>query len=116
MRVRPGDLAIWVTRGALVDVERVFGGEEYFPDTTGRLHLFSPDGLSFVVRMLGSAQIGNSGGTSKGCYFQRGPVLRSSLRPIRDEPGEDEMLRIAGLPRREENVSFPPNVFTITID
>lgn len=43
-------------------------------------------------------------------------VADSALRPIRDQPGEDEILRIAGKPRREENVNFPPNVFTISID
>lgn len=38
------------------------------------------------------------------------------LRPIRDQPGEDEILKIAGKPRRAENVNFPPGVFTITTD
>jgi hypothetical protein len=33
------------------------------------------------------------------------PVPDECLRPIRDQPGEDEMLRIAGLPNKQPEVA-----------
>lgn len=103
MNCKPGDLALWVTRGALVNVDRVFDRDELFPDTAGWLHLFAPSvGIpSFVVTVLGAPQknqMGTAG--TRGKYFQQTPVRSTSLRPIRD-PGEDatdEMVALLGKP------------------
>ena len=90
MNCKPGDLAIVVYAniwprhlGLIVDVIRRCPAGYVFVTFDGRLQKTRTDSC-FVVRN-GSKE-----------WLQHD----SSLRPIRDQPGEDEMLRIAGKPEK----------------
>jgi hypothetical protein len=104
MNCKPGDLAL-VTRGAnagaIVEVLHLAPGKPTrFPDVTGRGMLGRPTSNKpcWVVRATGSPLLWVSAkGTRR--YFHERPLLDAILRPLRDNDGEDEMLRIAGKPQ-----------------
>ena len=94
MNCKPGDLAI-VVRGE--------------PENNGimlRVHEFDPadctwtfsDASRPITVFLGSCKDGFASCTADGNAW----VLDCELMPIRDNDGEDEMLRIAGLPAHKE--------------
>jgi len=98
MNCKPGDLAVLIRselgyEGAIVEVMR-FIGEMRFHYPTG-LRIVARDcwevrGRLDPVHMREVARVG----VSAGC----GAVPDAWLRPIRDQPGEDETLTWAGRP------------------
>lgn len=96
MNCKPGDMAIrisapegaWIPVGSIVEVCLFVGGAFLTNKRFGR-------NLNDVweVEFRGSRNNPATGG-----FWS---LSDSELRPIRDQPGEDEMLRIAGLPNKQ---------------
>jgi len=102
MNCKPGDLALWVTRGALVEVIELTHDGDIETSVSGRRVRIindSPD-PAWRIRILGGPQSSNS---LPGLAFREMSVFDKSLRPLRDNDGEDEILRIAGKPRKTQH-------------
>lgn len=104
MNCKPGDLAVIVGgsryAGMLVHViEAAPIGSFLLPDG----HAATNDSTnSWVVKSL-SGKFWCPGQTGEFLrYADYGFVVDSKLRPIRDQDGEDEMIRIVGKPNKEK--------------
>lgn len=99
MNCKPGDLAIIISSrncpeliGHVVEVIRAFvpGSDLWiYWDGSPSWHIRYPDGR-LIPRVVGLEARRVPGGDR--VFYDR------NLRPIRDQPGEDEILRIAGKP------------------
>lgn len=102
MNCRPKDLAIVVRNlpyfapivGRVVRVEMLIESEWPKPITGPTWAIEKPLQVAALVRMTGQRGVVVSPGEQG---FMLG-LPDSILRPIRDQPGEDEMLRVAGRP------------------
>lgn len=98
LNCRPGDLAIWVTRGVIVEVLSVSRDCEIFLSTEGhKVLLDNSGGHGWRCRMAGAPQWMHS--ARPHVVFDELPIFDSSLRPIRDQPGDDETLSWTGRPK-----------------
>lgn len=94
MNCKQGDLAVIVksaagNEGKIVTCVRLLGSMQWrHPD--GRMHSCSTWEIDGVIKGW-SWQMSNT-------------IADDQLRPIRDNDGEDEMLRIAGLPNKQPEV------------
>lgn len=101
MNCKQGDMAIRVQTGQLVDVVRLFVGEENFTDIAGTSFPFIHSGApAWVVSSIGGPLEVLCAGPANGAKFMIFPISDKALKPIRDADGEDEMLRIAGKPEK----------------
>jgi len=96
--VKPGDLALWVTRGVLVDVISVSYNDEIYVSQTGHSVQIYGGGFGFRCRMVGAPQ--HQTGQRHLGLFRELAILASGLKPIRDTPGEDETLQWLPVPSK----------------
>lgn len=112
MNCKPGDLAVIVRSpfrkdliGLFVDVLCPAPNSVEFRLPDGKRHAPIAQGQHYWVcrfqRPVAAPHL--TFGVVKTLYA---PVPDMCLRPIRDQPGKDEMLRIVGLPREQEPVSL----------
>lgn len=99
LNCKPGDLAIIVrssydNTGKIVHVKRMLGLQPVWGGYKWCIGL-SASSPCWLAEAVGSPING-----ARGDPWQEAPVPDIALRPLRDNPGEDEMLRIAGLPNR----------------
>lgn len=104
-RCKPGDIAIVLTKanlGKLVTVIRPYvAGEK----VGGTVWIPRP-GVMWVVEALGSPIKGvNEDGIT---FHTESAFGDSQLRPLRDQRGEDQMLRLTGKPQGANKVTAQP--------
>ena len=99
MRCKVGDLAVTLgmrdpaNNGRLVEILRRYIDGEILP---GHSFAYKNGGDGWVCRSLGMALSTLLDGNQ-----DIRTINDSSLRPIRDNPGEDEILRLVGKPERK---------------
>ena len=110
MNCKQGDIAIIVRSkfvpgllGRIVEVVSAAPTGKGFRLPNGRLHHELPDTrFRWVCKFQSPITAPSDTGPIKTHYA---PVPDECLRPIRDQPGEDEMLRIVGLPNKQPEVA-----------
>lgn len=115
MNCKPGDLAVIVrsTLGNLGKIVRVIGpslsnsvafGETFADPVTGITWRRDTHGFDWDVEAVGSPLVIGFADGRRGTALRR-PTQDSALRPLRDNEDEDEMLRIAGKPVTQGELS-----------
>ncbi len=101
-RCNPGDLAVIVR--AIVLPEML--GRFVIVEKSMPIGAFHPDGYDggvvWLVRCAAGGKMQAISAQGRMLLVDRRPIRDCNLRPIRPDAGEDEMLRIAGLPNTLE--------------
>ena len=110
MNCKQGDIAIIVRSkfvpdllGRVVEVVSAAPTGKSFQLPNGQLHRELADTrFRWVCKFQSPVMAPSDTGPIKTVYA---PVPDECLRPIRDQPGKDEMLRIVGLPNKQPEVA-----------
>lgn len=98
--VQAGDTALWRSRGVLVHVMKQAVAGTRYDTSAGVIVGQRGDALAWDCEVLGAPQVWRNANSGALAYVL--PIYDRGLIPIRDKPGEDEILRLVGKPEGVE--------------